>query len=297
MQPTDTFQIIRFASGADQLSGNPLPVTPANVAQALQFIESTQAGGGTMMIEGIRNSLTFPHDENRLRFVSFLTDGYIGNERDILREVHNSLGPSRIFSFGVGSSTNRYLLDHMAKMGKGAVAYLSLNDNADDVMQLFFDRISHPAMTNVSIDFGGLKVDEVYPTAAPDLFVGRPIIVTGKFSEVRNTKIKITGKAGGELQSIEIPIDLTSATLTHQGVAPVWARMKIAELSDRSLYEDSPKLPDQIRQVALDHNLVSQFTAFVAVDSTRRTTGDHGITVSVPVPIPEGVKYDTTVPQ
>jgi Ca-activated chloride channel family protein len=206
MRPDDTFQIIRFAGGADQLSARPLPVTPENVNHALAFIQSTNAGGGTYMIEGIRASLNFPHDESRLRFVSFLTDGYIGNERDILREVHNSLGPSRIFSFGVGQATNRYLLDNMAKLGRGAIAYLSLNDKADDVMQLFFDRISHPALTDVSVDYGGLQVNEVYPTKAPDLFVGRPVILTGRFTgEARDTVIRVSGKVANESRTIEIP--------------------------------------------------------------------------------------------
>ena len=40
---------------------------------------------------------------------------------------------------------------------------------------------------------------------------------------------------------------------------------------------------------------MSQYTAFVAVDSSRRTEGDHGVTVNVPVPVPDGVKYETTV--
>ena len=71
-----------------------------------------------MMIEGIKAALDFPHDPQRLRFVSFLTDGYIGNEAEILGEIHKRLGASRIFSFGVGSSVNRYLLDGMAKHGQ-----------------------------------------------------------------------------------------------------------------------------------------------------------------------------------
>ena len=40
---------------------------------------------------------------------------------------------------------------------------------------------------------------------------------------------------------------------------------------------------------------MSAYTAFVAVDSTQTTAGDHGVTVAVPVPVPEGVRYDTTV--
>ena len=50
-----------------------------------------------------------------------------------------------------------------------------------------------------------------------------------------------------------------------------------------------------IKKTALDFNLLSEFTSFVAVDSTRRTEGWTGTTVPVAVPTPEGMKYETTV--
>ena len=71
----------------------------------------------------------------------FLTDGYIGNETEILGEIHQRLDASRIFSFGIGSSVNRYLIDHMAKAGRGAVAYLGPKDSASQIMEDFFARI------------------------------------------------------------------------------------------------------------------------------------------------------------
>lgn len=295
MRPDDTFQIIRFANGADKFADRPAPATPENLRSAMRFIESTSAGGGTYMIDGIRGSLNFPHDESRLRFVSFLTDGYIGNEREILAEVRKSLGPSRIFSFGVGSSPNRYLLDHMAKLGNGAVAYLSLNEKADEVMELFFNRIAHPAMTDLAIDFGKIKVTDVYPQRVPDLFVGRPVILTGRFSGEGQTTIKVRGKVGNEMQEIRIPVNLDEDAAKHAGIAAVWARAKIADLDDRSIDEDNADLPNQIKQTALQFGLMSPYTAFIAVDATRRTEGDHGTSVSVPVPVPEGVRYETTV--
>jgi Ca-activated chloride channel family protein len=75
----------------------------------------------------------------------------------------------------------------------------------------------------------------------------------------------------------------------------IWARSKIADLADEAAYRPNLDLPQQIRQVALEHGLMSSFTAFVAVDSTRRTAGDHGVTTPVAVPVPDGVRYDTTV--
>ena len=109
-----------------------------------------------MMIKGIRAALDPSYESDRLRFVTFLTDGYIGNEAEILGEIHDRLGASRIFSFGVGSSPNRYLLQRMAKLGQGAVGYLGLNDDGAEVMDHFFERISHPVLTDVEIDWGGM---------------------------------------------------------------------------------------------------------------------------------------------
>jgi Ca-activated chloride channel family protein len=251
-----------------------------------------------MMIEGIKAALDFPHDPQRLRFVCFLTDGYIGNETEILGEVHKRLGASRIFSFGVGSSVNRYLLDHMAKAGRGAVAYLGPHDDAAQVMEDFLQRISHPAMTDVQIDWGTMQVSEVFPHRVPDLFSGRPIVLTGRFAGDSDTAVRVSGRAAHLPVSVTVPANLARASSDHTAVPSVWARAKIADLSDESIrHSGTPdaELPERIKRVALDYSLMSAFTAFVAVDSTQRTEGAEGVTVPVAVPVPQGVRYDTTV--
>jgi len=294
LRPDDTFHVIRFSNDASQLGPAPLPATPDNVKRGLQYVDSLSGSGGTMMIEGIKAALDFRHDPRRLRVVSFMTDGYIGNEVQILAEVKRRVGDARVFSFGVGSSVNRYLLDRMAKLGRGVVAYLGLRDSGADVMDLFFERISHPAMTDIRVDWGRMKVSEVYPERIPDLFVGRPVILTGRFEGREAGTIRISGKAGGEEKQIALRIRSRDAA-THEGLPVVWARMKIAELADRATYIADSEFPELIKQVALEYGLMSAYTAFVAVDSLTVTTGDHGTTVPVPVPVPEGVLYETTV--
>lgn len=116
----DSFQIINFSERASKLGPKPVDATPENVRRGLAYLKQLNSDGGAMMIEGIKAALDFPHDPDRLRFVSFMTDGYIGNEAEILKAVHQKIGASRIFSFGVGSSPNRYLLDSMARIGRGA---------------------------------------------------------------------------------------------------------------------------------------------------------------------------------
>jgi len=295
LQPLDTFQLIRFSNDASALGPRPLLATPENVRVGLAYLRSLNSEGGTMMIEGIKAALDFPHDPQRLRFVCFLTDGYIGSEAEILGEVYKRLGPSRVFSFGVGSSVNRYLLDHLAKLGSGAVAYLGLEDDGANVMDDFFERISHPAMTDLRIEWGGLHVTEMFPSRLPDLFVGRPVILTGRFEGGGKTNIRVLGNAADRPVEVRIQAELEGAAASHNGLPSVWARMKIADLADRATYEPNADLPANIRQLALEYGLMSSFTAFVAVDSTRRTEGSGGTTVPVAVPVPEGVKYHTTI--
>jgi len=165
---------------------------------------------------------------------------------------------------------------------------------------LLYERISHPALTDVAVDWGDLEVTDVFPSRIPDLFVGRPVILTGRFNGQGSTAVRITGSIGDLTQEIAIPVDLDPSspacrTATHPGIACVWARKRIETLANQATYDADPDLSGQIKQVALEYGLMSAYTAFVAVDSSRKTAGDHGVTVAVPVPMPEGVRYDTTV--
>ena len=296
MDAHDTFQLINFSVDARQFGREPVRANAENVARALRYLDSLQSEGGTMMIEGVKAALDFPHDDSRLRFVCFLTDGFIGNESDILHAVHEKLGDARIFSFGVGSSVNRYLLEGMAKIGRGAVAYLGLKDDGASVMDSFFRRISHPALTDVKIDWNGFRPMDVFPKRLPDLFVGRPLVITGRYDAdgKRPGIVEVSGKAGRS--RIKVPINAKRGTgETSTALPSVWARTRIAELMERETVRHSTDLSDQIKKTALDFQLLSPYTAFLALDASRRTEGATATTVPVAVPVPDGVKYETTV--
>lgn len=301
MRPDDTFQVVRFASRAEVMAERPVAASPENVRRAMQYLDGTGAGGGTMMLEGLRTALSGPADESRQRYVVFLTDGYIGNEAEILGALQRTLGDARVFSMAVGSSPNRYLLEHIAKLGRGAVAYLGVKDNAEEVMAAYFAAVSHPVLSELTLDFASAEAAEVYPRPLPDLFVGRPVTVVGRFSGEPPTVVKVRGTVRGEEQAVDVPVTGGGGDGAAEGAADsalpaVWARMKIADLGDRLAVEPgSADVVAQVRRVALEHGLMSAYTAFVAVDSMTRTAGDHGTTVATPVPVPEGVRYETTV--
>jgi hypothetical protein len=247
------------------------------------------------MTTGITAALTFPHDPARLRIVAFLTDGYIGNEDEILAQVGEKLGESRLFSFGVGSAVNRYLLEEMALIGRGAVQVVRPDEDTAAAVEKFHDRIARPLLTDVTIDWNGLAVKDVTPARIPDLFAGQPLILNGRYGAGGEGTITIRGTSAGRKVSFNVPVALPE-TQAREGVAAVWARARIAELSRQQLRGEKAEVKQQIIDLALAHHLMTQYTAFVAVDRSRVTDGGEATTVPVPVEVPEGVRsrnYDS----
>ncbi len=292
LRPEDSFQIIRFSNNALALGTAPLEANQNNVRRGLKYLDSLNGSGGTMMIEGIKAALDFPHDPRRLRFVCFLTDGFIGNEAEILSAMAPRLKDSRVFSVGIGSSPNRHLIARMAEIGRGVAAYVGPQDDAAQIMDQFFLRVSHASMTDVQLEFDGAADVEYFPSRSFDLFVGRPIMVTGRFEGESPQRIVARGTIAGEERIVTaFATDATNRT----ALGPIWARTKITSLSNQALETRDGDFKNEIRNLALEHGLVSAYTSFIAVDSLSRTEGDHGVTVTVPVPTPQGVRYDTTV--
>ncbi len=293
LRPSDTFQVIRFSDSASPMSHRPLAATPANVRKGLAYVDQLEANGGTMMDRGIRASLEDPIEPGHRRIVTFMTDGYIGNEANILRLVHDHVGEARIFSFGIGSSTNRYLLERMADIGRGVAAYIPLDTDARNEIDALYARIERPTLADLRIDWKGAAVRDVEPRRLPDLFAGRPLMIHGRVQGELPASITLEGRIGASPYRFDVPI---GEPIQHGALVKLWARARIRSLSDAMAISQTPdELQPQVMELALTHGLASAFTSFVAVDSSMVTEGEHGITVQVPVEMPRGVRYETTV--
>ena len=287
----DTFQIIRFSNRAESFQPAPVPATRANIERGLVYVETLAGRGGTIMLEGVEAALRPPKDPERLRIVSFMTDGYIGNENEILAYLKTNLGDARLFSFGVGNSVNRYLLDKMAELGRGAVEYVLLGEKADESVARFYDRIRNPYLTDLEIDWGDIRVEDVYPKMIPDLFLGQPVVLHGKYKAPGKGKLRLRGKLGGKPYEQEVEVLLPGDHPEGEAIGTLWARARIEDLSNENIVTPTPRLEDQIAEVALAHNLVSAYTSFVAVEKTIVTGSEEPVLVEVPVTMPEGVSY------
>ena len=297
-RPQDTLQVITFAGSAAKVFAKPVACNEANIGKAMKVTEGLRGSGGTEMLKGIKAAINDPLDPKRVRIVIMLTDGFIGNEAEIIEEVGRRCGDHiRFWCIGIGQSPNRMLIDGVARQGGGMAKVLGLNEDALPLAQEIMYRIQRAQLASVTIDWGDLNVWETYPARIPELWAGRPIILFGRYEPggPQNT-ITLRGKVEGEPAAWPLAVHLPVRDARHDVLAKVWARQKIEQLMHTTYYAGSPEVEEAVTQVALDYRLMSQYTSFVAVD---QSTLGHMIEPAkpprrmlVPVPIPEGARFD-----
>jgi Ca-activated chloride channel family protein len=293
MNPDDTFQVIRFSEAASALAPRPLPNTVDNQIAGLEYVENLRGQGGTMMIEGIKAALDMPADPERQRMVFFLTDGYIGNETEILDAIGERIGDTRIYSLGVGSSPNRYLIDEMAREGRGFSQYVGIEEDPGPAVDRFFRRANMPLLTSVEVDWNGLEAIDPMPRTVPDLFDRQPVFLVGRYRRPGEATVILRGRKGGGWSEIPVAVDLPEREIRNGSLRLLWARRKIADLMRLQYRREVPEVREEVLALALEHSLMSKYTSFVAVE--HRIREDVALpldTILIPSELPEGVDYE-----
>lgn len=297
MHPQDTFQVIDFGSTASQLFPSPQPASVEMRRQARAYIDALEANGGTMMADAIKAACATPADAHRLRIVTFMTDGYVGNDLEVLSLVQGLRGTSRWFPFGTGNGVNRFLIDGMARLGGGEGEVILLSDSGDTIATKFWEKIASPVLTDVEVQWEGLDVVDVFPARHADLWAERPLVIHARYRRAGRGRVVLTGYRQGQPYRQVLDVTLPETDATHAPIASMWARAKVDDLMTQDLNGlqtgTYPKLlEEQIVTVALAHRLLTPFTSFVAVEDRLVNEGGRQRTVRVPVEMTDGVRYE-----
>lgn len=290
--PQDRLQLVTFAGSAHTCFPTYLAATPENIRAAMVEVERMNGGGGTRMLEGIKAVLDEPLDPVRQRVVVMLTDGYIGNEKEIISEVGRRLSDRlRFWCLGVGSSVNRFLIDGVAEVGGGMGKVLGLDEDALPVVSDMMSRIQRSQLDDVEIDWGGLPVSEVVPEKITSLWSGQPVQISARCAVDQPTSVTVTvrGRSEGAAVAIPVTVSLAQAPVGMTAVRTIWARQRSAGLQRQLITNHDQDLVEQITALCLQYSLMSPYTSFVAVDERIINPGGSGRRIDVAVPLPEGV--------
>lgn len=299
LRPEETFNLITFSGDTRILFPRAVPATPENIKAAKAVLAGAYGSGGTEMMKAIRTALgddaaagkTFTGVTPPLRVVCFMTDGYVGNDAEIVAAVQKH-PEARVFAFGIGTAVNRFLLSKMSEEGHGEVEFVTQPSEAQAAADRFYERVHSPVLTNISLDWNGLPVADVYPAQVPDLFSAKPIIVTGRYTHAEKGTLVIHGTRAGGAFTRKVEVDFPAENSSHAALEKIWARNKVENLMSQDwmgIQRGQSAHKAEIIDVGLKHSLATQYTSFVAVETKTVVQDGKPVRIEVPVELPENV--------
>ncbi|QFU75359.1 marine proteobacterial sortase target protein [Halioglobus maricola] len=274
LRPEDSFNVIAFNSNYRKLFPRAVAASAHNVQRASEFVRHLSASGGTEMMPAMQAALLHEAEGDELsphaalRQVVFITDGAVGNEEALFAEIQHTLGPSRLFTVGIGSAPNNWFMRKAAEFGRGTFTYIGDVQQVGDKMTHLFRQLSSPVAVGLAVDLPAGA--QMWPQRVPDLYAGEPLLLAVNFGEqLPLQEIGIQGAIAGQAWQRELSFAGADPqrVASHDGVASIWARRKIAGLLDeKTRGANEATVKAKVLPLALEHSLLSPYTSFVALE-------------------------------
>jgi Ca-activated chloride channel family protein len=289
LRPSDLFNVVLFAGDASALSEKSLPATQENVAEAIRLLEEQRGSGGTELLAAVKQAMSLPREENISRSIVLVTDGYISGEQGVFEYIRDNLDRCNVFSFGIGTAVNRYLIEGVAKAGMGEPFIVTQESEARAVAAKFREYIQTPLLTDIQIRSTGFDTYDVHPAHLPDLMAQRPVILFGKWRGPIGGSFELHGKTGRGEYMTRLDVTGIQPDEGNRALRYLWARSRIAELSDYGFGNLDADRIKEVTSLGLKYSLLTQYTSFIAVREEVRNPLGPAKDVNQPQPLPLGV--------
>jgi len=279
----DRFAVLSFdtvVERPDRLPDGLAAGTDQHRFRAVEHLAGVTARGGTVLLTPLRQALDLlaGSDPERDRVLVLVTDGQVGNEDQLLRELAPGLAGVRVHAVGIDTAVNAGLLGRLAAAGGGRVELVESEQRLDEAAERIHRRIGSPLVTGLSLrpDRLRLRDDTLAPARPPDLFPGAPLVLAGRYHGSPQGAIVVRGTAA---DGTDWQARVEASTVDNPALAAVWARAHLQELEDRYVTTargSAEALERRIVATSLRFSVLCRFTAYLAAD-TRVVTGGEPV--------------------
>jgi Ca-activated chloride channel homolog len=291
----DSFNIVAFESRLHFFSDfGKVPFNEQNLRKATDWINNLQAGKGAQIFEALKYALS---ERNAVGYSTILlfTDDIIENEEQVLQYVKENIGDNRIFTFGIDTSANSYVINKLAQLGYGKAEFLYEGESIEDMIIKQFSRIESPQVDVQEIDWGSMKVERTYPRTIDYFYDREPFSIFAKVSGEIEGKITVKGKVGNSDYIKTIDLDGLDLKENAELVQKVWSRKRIDSIEERmktergEVYESMRK---KVIELSKEYGIVSPETSFIMLEIIEDPVLGMPITHLVPVDVSEETNKD-----
>lgn len=258
----DTFSVITFDDRVErpaELGSGLVAATDRHRFRAVEHLAGVQARGGTEMFEPLRQGLSLLSDvrEGRDPVLVLVTDGQVGNEDQLLRDIDPVINRTRVHAVGIDTAVNAGFLGRLAAAGAGRCELVESEDRLDEAMAHIQRRIGAPLITDVVV-----APESSLPKQPTAIYPGVPLVAFGRYRGSAPESLSVRGRTrdGSDWQET-VPV----VRHAEPAVRAQWARAALRDLEDRYATGERAVEPEIVR-TSLRFGVLCRFTAFVAVD-------------------------------
>jgi len=276
LDPGDMFSMIDFDDGVDFFSQKMVAASQENIEKALRFVNDIEDSGGTNINEALYEGLGKITQGERPSYILFLTDGLptvgVTDTASILKNISSANDrKSRIFVFGVGYDVNTELLDRISSGNRGTSVYVGENDNLEVAMSQFYEKISSPLLSDITVKFSGIDTKDVYPRILPDLFKGSQLLMIGKYRSEGSVSVELTGKVEEETKQFALKNQRLIKDDSYNFLPRLWATRRIGFLLEEiRLHAAQKELIEEVTRLGIKFGIVTPYTSFLVTEMEQR---------------------------
>ncbi|MBP7632650.1 VWA domain-containing protein [Candidatus Ozemobacteraceae bacterium] len=267
----DRFNVISFSDTATVWKDTLVSADSSNRADAKRFVSDLDTSGGTNIDEALRSAVNLFGTTKSTKAIVFLTDGEptvgITNPNAIATNMKGrNIAGIRTFTLGVGENVSTQLLDQLAIENRGEALYVHENDTLEAKLTGFYETISKPLLVDLGIDWGGIKVSELYPKTIPNIYKGSQVVIVGRYEGSGVASLTLQGTLNGSPQSYPVSAEFVKNTDANKFVARVWAKTKADDLiREMRAYGENTEKKAEVIRLSKTYQFTTSYTSFVSV--------------------------------
>ncbi len=267
MRPDDRFRIVLFNDGSRELTSGFVNATPEAVANYSAKLATISPGGSTNLFSGVEKGLR-SLDADRTSALVLVTDGVANvgetRQRQFIELIEKR--DIRLFTFIMGNSANRPLLEAVTKASNGFAMSISNSDDIVGQLLAAASKVTHQALHGVELKIDGIKTADLTPKEIGSLYRGQQLVLFGHYWGDGMADVTLKGRISGQPKSYHTRFAFPASASDNPEIERLWAYATIEDaMAEMADFGEKADLKQVVTDLGVEYGLVTDYTSMVVV--------------------------------
>ena len=268
MKPEDRFRIVLFNNRTRELTNGFVGANPENVKRYIDKVTAVVPHEGTNLYAGLQLGLKIL-DSDRTSSILLVTDG-VANVGETKQRKFIELARKydvRLFTFILGNSANKPLLEALTRVSNGFALNVSNSDDIIGKIMLAQSKVNFQSLHGAEIKISGVKTADINPKKIGNLYRGQQIVVFGHYFGSGPAQVRLTGKISGEEKLYSTQFDFPEVAIDNPEIERLWAYAAIENFTqDMEDFGEDRDYKNSVIDLGVEFGLVTNYTSMIILE-------------------------------